>query len=109
MISIANDVTSPYYKDITYVSTPDTSWACASGITTYISLKVLKDNHDFCVLVQRVSRLLYHPYKDVLNYWDPDARDLIRHKRELKITLTIILGLSLGAAATGTSAIALQH
>jgi len=50
---------------------------------TCINLEVLKDNHDFCVLVQIVPRLLYHPYEDILNYWDPDARDLVRHKREL--------------------------
>lgn len=63
------------------------------------------------MLVQIVPRLLYHPYEDVLNYWDPDTRELVRHKRELGITLAIILGLGLGAAgaATGTSAIALQY
>jgi len=68
LISIANDVTSPYYEGIAYVSTPNTSWACASGITTYISSEVLKGNHDFCALVQIVPRLLYHPYEDILNY-----------------------------------------
>jgi len=63
------------------------------------------------VLVQIVPRLLYHLYEDVLNYWDPDVKDLVRHKRKLGVTLAVLWGLGLGAAgaATGTFAIALQH
>lgn len=58
-----------------------------------------------------MPRLLCHPYEGILDYWDPDARDLVRHKRELEITLANILGLGLGAAgaATGTFAITRQH
>lgn len=58
-----------------------------------------------------MPRLLYHPYEGVLDYWDPDARDLVRHTRKLEITLANISGLGLGAAgtATGTFAITLQH
>lgn len=90
---------------------PDGWWACVSGITTCISLEILNNNHDFCVLVQIVPGLLCHLYEDVLDYWNPDARDLVRQKRELGVTLAVMLGLGLGAAgvATGTSAMALQR
>jgi hypothetical protein len=86
-------------------------WTCTSGVTTCISLEILRNDHDFCILLQIAPRLLYHPYEDVLGYWDPESESLVRHKRELGITLAVILGLGLGAAgaATGTSAIALQY
>jgi hypothetical protein len=59
------------------------------------------------VLVQLIPRLIYHPYEVLLDHWDGDFS---RSKRELAIALTIsvLMGLSMGGAATGTSALVLQ-
>lgn len=67
----------------------------------------LNNSQDFCVLVQLVPRLLYHPYDELLFCWDDSP---IRTKRDLGITPSVLLGVGLGAAgvATGASALALQ-
>lgn len=92
---------------------PDGWWACASGITACVNLKLLNDTQksEYCILVQLVPRLIYHPYEELLDAWDPDKNSLIRPKRELGITLSILLGVGLGAIGTaaGFSAIALQQ
>lgn len=83
-------------------------WACSSGVTPCVNLQVLSDTGDFCVLVQLVPRLIYHPYEELLSHWDKDS---VRTKREVGVSLSILLGLGLHAAgaAAGTSALAVQH
>lgn len=79
-------------------------WACSSGLTP-VDLQVLRDTQDFCVLVQIVPRLIYHPYEELLSHWDSG---LPRAKREpLGITLSVLLGLGLRAAGAATGPTAL--
>ncbi|XP_055469815.1 phosphatidylcholine:ceramide cholinephosphotransferase 1 isoform X1 [Psammomys obesus] len=86
-------------------------WACATGITTCVSTQVLVNSSDYCVLVQVIPRVTYHPYEEPFQYWDSVGEPLIRTKRDLGISLAIMLGIGLGTAGTaaGGSAIALRH
>lgn len=84
-------------------------WACASGLTPCLHLSALNRTNDYCVLVHLVPRLIYHPYEDMISYWE---EGLHRVKREpVSLTLALILGLGLGTArvATGTSALISQQ
>lgn len=72
-------------------------WACSSGLTPCVNLQVLRDTQDFCVLVQLVPRLIYHPYEELLSYWDMGSP---RTKRELTgVTLSNLLGLRAAGTA----------
>lgn len=103
----------PVERESNWIPPPTFRWLVDLYFRGYnlYKLEILRNDHDFCILLQIAPRLLYHPYEDVLGYWDPESESLVRHKRELGITLAVILGLGLGAAgaATGTSAIALQY
>lgn len=77
-------------------------WAFSSRLSPFVHLQILRDTQDFCVLVQLIPRLIYHPYGD---------GSLPMAKREpLGITLSVLLGLGLGAAgaATGASTLVIQ-
>lgn len=93
-----------------YVIPPqDAWWACASGITPCIHPGALNRSADYCVMVHLIPRLIYHPYEDLMSYWEGGLR---RTKREpVSLTLALMLGLGLGTAgvATGASALISQQ
>ncbi|KAF0872794.1 ENV1 protein, partial [Crocuta crocuta] len=84
-------------------------WACSTGLAPCIHGTVLNRTKDFCVLVQLVSRVLYHTNKEIITSLTKSS-GLIRVKREpiTALTLTVLLGLGITGAGTGISALATQ-
>lgn len=87
-----------------YLQAPNgTYWACNTGLTPCISAVVLNQTSDYCVLVQVLPHITYHPSEDFLPSFDDNSR----HKRE-PVTMTLALLLGIGGIAagigTGTSA-----
>lgn len=81
----------------------DKWWACNTGLTPCISTAVFNETNDYCVLIQLVPRVLYHPTNTLEDIYD----GRIRHKREpVTLTLAVLLGLGVAAGVgTGTTAL----
>ena len=92
---------------IYYIPPENGWWSCSTGLTPCIHSTVLNTSKDFCVMVQMVPHLVYHPHMELLHHWNGAAQC---QKREALIVLTVSLFLGLGnrGAATGASALALQ-
>lgn len=59
-----------------------------------VSLTVLDQSHDYCVLVQLVPWLIYHDSKTFIDEWQGEHR----WKREpVSLTLAVMLGLGVAA------------
>lgn len=82
-------------------------WACGTGLTPCVSLAVLKNSRDYCVLVQLVPRLIYHPDESFVDAWQDTYK---RAKREpVSMTLAVLLGLGVATGiGTGVTALAQQ-
>ncbi|CAD7692976.1 unnamed protein product [Nyctereutes procyonoides] len=81
-----------------------TWWACNKGLTPCVSAKVLNSSNDFCVMVQIIPRVFYHPAETLENQYDKHPT---RFQREpVSLTLAVMLGLGV-AAGVGTGAAAL--
>ena len=59
-----------YNEALKNTKTPDTRylvpgldkwWACSTGLTTCLLILVFNDTKDYCMLVQLVPRVFYHP------------------------------------------------
>lgn len=89
-----------------YLILPDGLWwACTQGLTSCVSAHVLSQTNDFCVLVQVLPKVTYHPPGAVEDRFDPT---LTRHRREVVTAATIGVLLAAGVAAgvgTGTTAL----
>nr|BAN63360.1 envelope glycoprotein [Koala retrovirus] len=79
-------------------------WACSSGLTPCLSTSVFNQSNDFCIQIQLVPRIYYHPDGTLLQaYESPHPRN----KREpVSLTLAVLLGLGV-AAGIGTGSTAL--
>nr|BAN63358.1 envelope glycoprotein [Koala retrovirus] len=79
-------------------------WACNSGLTPCLSTSVFNQSNDFCIQIQLVPRIYYHPDGTLLQaYESPHPRN----KREpVSLTLAVLLGLGV-AAGIGTGSTAL--
>ncbi|CAK7301168.1 Envelope glycoprotein [Vulpes lagopus] len=81
-----------------------TWWTCNKGLTPCVSAQVLNDSEDFCVMVQIMPRVFYHPAETLKNQYD---RHPTRFQREpVSLTLAVMLGLGV-ATGVGTGAAAL--
>lgn len=56
--------------DFYLVPQPGTWWACNKGLTPCVSAQVLNDSEDFCVMVQIMPRVFYHPAETLKNQYD---------------------------------------
>lgn len=86
----------------------DTWWACDSGLIPCVITQVLDQAKDFWVLVQLISRIIYHSDEKVFYQLEISPR---RTKKEaiMAVLVYFLLGISLvEAIATGTSALVLQ-
>ena len=84
------------------VPVKNTKWICSkSGITPCVSLKLLKGNHEFCIQVRIILRIVYHPEEYVYTHQTLPASHHIQ-KREPITALTIATLLAIGAAGAGT-------
>ena len=82
----------------------DSWWACSTGLSPCVSTSVFNQSKDFCVMVQLVPRIYYHPEETLLQAYDNSPS---RIKREpVSLTLAVMLGLGL-AAGVGTGSAAL--
>lgn len=81
-----------------------TWWACNQGLTPCISTEVLNSASDFCVMVQVVPRVYYHPAGTLEDWYE---RHPTRFRREpMSLTLAVTLGLGVAAGVgTGTAAL----
>ena len=69
--------------DYYLVPSPVGWWACNTGLTPCVSTKVFNSSHDFCVMIQLLPRVYYHPassleesyagffFKKRTNYFNP--------------------------------------
>jgi hypothetical protein len=83
---------SPRTSDIRYLFPGlDKWWACSTGLTPCVSTSVFNNTKDYCVLIQLVPRVLYHPTNSFEGEFD---RQLICYQREpISLTLAVILGI----------------
>ena len=71
---------SPRTKLTYYLSPgPNKWWACSTGLTPCVSTSVFNDIRDYCILVQLVPRVIYHPSETSVDEFD---RWLTRLRRE---------------------------
>nr|AAM29193.1 env protein [Porcine endogenous retrovirus B] len=79
-------------------------WACNTGLTPCVSTSVFNQSKDFCVMVQIIPRVYYHPEEVVLDEYDYRYN---RPKREpVSLTLAVMLGLGTAVGVgTGTAAL----
>lgn len=98
---------SPRTKLTYYLSPgPNKWWACSTGLTPCVSTSVFNDIRDYCILVQLVPRVIYHPSETFVDEFD---RRLTRLRREpVTMTLAVLLGVGGIAAGIGTGAVALD-
>lgn len=83
-----------------YLAAPTgTYWACNTGLTPCVSVTVLNQSSDYCVLVELWPKVTYHEPEDIYSYFEGQTR----FKREpLTITLALLLGgITLGGMAAG--------
>uniref|UniRef100_A0A8D1P0R9 Envelope glycoprotein n=1 Tax=Sus scrofa TaxID=9823 RepID=A0A8D1P0R9_PIG len=82
----------------------DRWWACNTGLTPCVSTLVFDQTKGFCVMVQIVPRVYYHPEKAALDKYDYKYN---RPKRKpISLTLAAMLGLGVAAGVgTGTAAL----
>lgn len=89
-----------------YLILPDGLWwACARELTPCVSTHVLDQTNDFCVAVQVLPKVRYHPPGEIEDRLDPA---LTRHRREVVTAVTVGVLLTVGMAAgvgTGTTAL----
>lgn len=78
-------------------------WACNSGLTPCLADSVINNISDYCVMVQLVPRVYYHPSEELLSLYDHSPRT----KREpISLTVAALLGLGIAAGVgTGTAAL----
>lgn len=85
------------------VPPPGYWWACNSGLTSCLADSVINNISDYCVMVQLVPRIYYHPSEELLLLYDHNPRI----KREpISLTVAALLGLGV-AAEVGTGSAAL--
>nr|XP_045016608.1 TIMELESS-interacting protein isoform X1 [Jaculus jaculus]XP_045016609.1 TIMELESS-interacting protein isoform X1 [Jaculus jaculus]XP_045016611.1 TIMELESS-interacting protein isoform X1 [Jaculus jaculus] len=79
-------------------------WACNTGLTPCVSTMAFDQSKHFCVMVQLVPRIYYHPEEVVIDEYDYRPTRL---KREpVSLTLAVLLGLRVTAGVgTGTAAL----
>lgn len=87
----------------------DTWWVCASGFTPCGHTKVLNDSKGFCVLVQLVPGLLYLSTEELLNRLEGPVLGRVKREPVSTLTLSILLGASLGRLGVGTASIITQN
>nr|AAA69474.1 envelope protein [Gibbon ape leukemia virus] len=79
-------------------------WACSTGLTPCLSTSVFNQSRDFCIQIQLIPRIYYHPEGTLLQAYDNSHPRL---KREpVSLTLAVLLGLGI-AAGIGTGSTAL--
>ena len=62
---------SPRTKLTYYLSPgPNKWWACSTGLTPCVSTSVFNDIRDYCILVQLVPRVIYHPSETFVDEFD---------------------------------------
>lgn len=79
-------------------------WICNTGLTPCVSLFMFNQSQDFCIMIQLIPRVYYHPEEDVLNEYEFHPS---RYRRE-PVSLTLAIMLSLGimtGIGTGTAAL----
>lgn len=79
-------------------------WACNTGLTPCVSTNVFRPEIDFCVLIQLVPKIYYHPAEDFEGEFGFSPG---RVKREpVSLSLAILLGMGVAAGVgTGTAAL----
>lgn len=82
----------------------DKWWACSSGLSSCISTSVFDETTDYCVLVQLVPRVYYHPLGTLEHEFEMHPR--LFHREPVSLTLAVILGLGV-ATGVGTGTVAL--
>lgn len=83
-------------------------WACSTGLTPCVHGTVLNHTHNFCVLIQLVPQITYHP-KEVVQALTGEPGTLLRYKREPQsLTLAIILGTGLAGTGASIATLAIQ-
>lgn len=96
---------SPSTSDIEYLFPGlDKWWACSTGLTPCVSTLVFDNTKDYCVLIQLVPRVFYHPTN---SFVDEFVGRLTRYWKEpVTLTLAVILGIGVTAGVgTGTTAL----
>lgn len=78
-------------------------------INTMCTYKILNDSKGFCILVQLVPRLIYHSNKEPLNRLGTPAMGQVRRKFMFTLTLSILLGASLGKLGMETASLITQN
>lgn len=83
-----------------YLAAPTgTYWACNTRLTPCVSVTVLNQSSDYCVLVELWPKVTYHEPEDIYSFFEGQTR----FKREpLTMTLALLLGgITLGGMAAG--------
>uniref|UniRef100_U3KMW6 Uncharacterized protein n=1 Tax=Oryctolagus cuniculus TaxID=9986 RepID=U3KMW6_RABIT len=93
-----------------YYLPPNNSWwACSeSGLTPCFSGQLASQAREYCIMVQVLPRILYHPGDQLLN--DIESDHQLRRKREPRTATTVasLLGPRLAGSGTGIASLAQQ-
>lgn len=69
LCNLTQKVTSGFY----YLAAPNgTYWACNTGLTPCISMTVLSQTSDYCMLVELWPKITYHEPEYIYNYFEGD-------------------------------------
>lgn len=83
-----------------YLAVPaGTYWACNTGLTPCISVTILNQSSDYCVLVEIWPKVTYHEPEYIYSHFERQTR----FRREpIMMTLALLLGgITLGGMAAG--------
>jgi hypothetical protein len=72
---------------LTYYLSPGLNkwWVCSTGLTPCVSTSVFNDTRDYCILVQLVPRVIYHPSETFVDEFDRWPTHL--HREPVTMTL----------------------
>nr|AAD41892.1 envelope protein [Felis catus] len=83
-----------------YLTAPNgTYWVCNTGLTPCISLQVLNNTADYCILIELWPKIFYHDSEYIYGHYEPGGR----FRREpVSLTVALLLGgLTMGSLAAG--------
>nr|BAM33597.1 envelope polyprotein [Felis catus]BAM33602.1 envelope polyprotein [Felis catus] len=83
-----------------YLTAPNgTYWVCNTGLTPCISLQILNDTADYCILIELWPKIFYHDSEYIYGHYELGGRF---RRDPVSLTVALLLGgLTMGSLAAG--------